>query len=63
MTNAESRTKAIVVHTTPNRQQFLRVCAAEAGMTISTFTENLIAEALSKVEKSNNPFICAKNKQ
>ncbi|EMI1335899.1 hypothetical protein RG620_001978 [Acinetobacter baumannii] len=63
MTNAESRTKAIVVHTTPNRQQFLRIVAAEAGMTISSFTEKLITEALSKVEKADNPFIDAKNKQ
>lgn len=63
MSNVESRTKAIITHTTPNRHQFLRICAAEAGMTISSFTEKLISEALSKVEKSDNPFSEAKNKQ
>lgn len=63
MTSAESRTKAIVVHTTPTRQQFLRICAAEAGMTISSFAEKVITEALSKVDKPNNPFSESKNKR
>jgi len=63
MTSAESRTKAIIVHTTPTRHQFLRICAAEAGMTISSFTEKVITEALSKVDKPNNPFSESKNKQ
>lgn len=63
MSNVESRTKAIITHTTPNRHQFLRVCAAEAGMTISSFTEKVITEVLSKVDKPNNPFSESKNKQ
>ena len=63
MSNVESRTKAIITHTTPNRHQFLRICAAEAGMTISSFAEKVITEALSKVDKPNNPFSEAKNKQ
>lgn len=63
MTIAETRTKAVVIHTTPSKHQFLRICAAEAGMTISTFAETIIAEHLSKVEKNNNPFSMQKNKQ
>lgn len=61
MVTTENRTKMVGCHMTPSKQKFLRVYAAEKGMTISTFVEKTLSDVLSKVEKEDNPFIEIKN--
>lgn len=62
MVTNENRTKMVGCHMTPSKQKFLRVYAAEQGMTISSFIEKTISDVLSKVEKEDNPFTKTKNK-
>lgn len=63
MVTTENRTKMVGCHMTPSKQKFLRIHAAEQGMTISSFIDKTLSDVLSKVEKVENPFNESKNKQ